>query len=43
VDGQNRIEEMRQPNPMRLGHQSEEVPVAIEAPGTPNLDDLKPR
>ena len=43
VDGQHRIEEMREADALRLGDQPEERAVAIEAPGAALLDDLEAR
>ena len=41
MDGKHRVEEMRQMDALGLGDKSEESAGAIEAPGTPFLDDLK--
>jgi hypothetical protein len=43
VDRQDRVEEVREPDAVRLRHQPEERPVAVEAPRPPQLDDLDPR
>ena len=43
VNGQDRIEEMRQADALRLGDQAEERAVAIEAPRPALLHDLEPR
>ena len=42
VDGQHRIEEVRQADAVRLGDQPEQRAVAVEAPGPALLDDLEP-
>ena len=38
---QHRVEQVRQPDALRLGDQAEERAVAVEAPGAAVLDDLK--
>ena len=43
VDGQHRVEEMREADAMRLGDEPEQVPVAVEAPRPPLRHDLEPR
>ena len=43
MDGQHRVEEVRQADALRLGDQPEEGAVAVEAPGPALLDDLEAR
>ena len=43
VDRQHRVEQMSQLYSVGLGHEPEEVAVAVEAPGAPLLDDLARR
>ena len=43
VDGEHGVEEVREPNALRLGHEAEQRSVAVEAPGPPHLDNLKAR
>jgi hypothetical protein len=43
VDGQHRIELVRQADSVRLGDEPEENAIAVEAPGTALLDDLDAR
>ena len=43
VDGQHRVEEVRQADAVRLGDQAEQRAVAVEAPGPALLDDLEAR
>jgi len=42
VDRQHGIEEMRQPDALRLGHQAKQRAIAVEAPRAAALDDLEP-
>lgn len=41
MNRQNRIEEVRQADPVSFGHQTEKMPVAIEAPRPALLDDFE--
>jgi hypothetical protein len=41
VDGENGIKKMSEPDAVRLGDKAEERAVAIEAPGSTDLEDLK--
>jgi hypothetical protein len=41
VDRQHRIEQVGQPDAVRLGDQPEQRAVAVEAPGPALLDDLQ--
>jgi hypothetical protein len=43
VHGEHRIEQIGQPDALGFGHQSEQMPVAVEAPGSSGLDDLDGR
>ena len=43
VDGQHRVEEVREADALRLGDEPEQRAVAVEAPGPALLDDLEPR
>ena len=43
VDGQQRVEEVRQADALRLGHQAEEGAVAVKAPGAALLDEFQAR
>jgi hypothetical protein len=43
VHGENRIEKVRQTDTMRLRNQAEQMPIAVEAPGSPVLHNLYPR
>ena len=42
VDRQQRVEQMRKPDALRLGHEPEQGAVAVEAPRPPLGDDLEP-
>ena len=42
MDGEHRIEQVRQADALRLGDEAEEFAVAVEAPGPALLDDLEP-
>ncbi len=42
VHREDRVKEVREPNPVRLRHEAEEVPVAVEAPGSTLLDHVEP-
>ena len=42
VDRQQRVEQVREADALRFGHQPEQRAVAIEAPRPPLDDDLKP-
>src|SRR5262245_3255652 len=41
MDGEDGIEQVRQPNPLRLRDQSEQRPVAIETPRSARFGDLE--
>ena len=41
MDGQKRVEEMGEPDTVRLGDQPEQGSIAIETPGTSTLQNLK--
>ena len=43
VHGENRVEQVRQPNPVGLGDEPEQRTVAVEAPGPALLDHLEAR
>ena len=43
VDGEQRIEQMGQVDPVRLGDQAEQLPVAVEAPRPPGFADFEGR
>ena len=43
MDGEHRVEEVREADALRLGDEAEERAVAVEAPGAALLDDLEPR
>ena len=43
VDGEHRVEQMRQADAMRFGHEPEQMAVAVEAPGAALLDHVKAR
>ncbi len=43
VDCQHGVKQMCELNAVQLGHQTEEVAVAVEAPGAAPLDDIEPR
>jgi hypothetical protein len=43
LDGKHRVKQMRQADAMRFGHQSEEMAVAVKAPGAALLDHVKAR
>ena len=42
VDGQQRVEQVGQANPVGLGDETEQAAVAVEAPRAPGGDDLQP-
>ena len=42
VHGEQRVEEMRKADALRLGDQAEQRAVAVEAPRPAGLDDLEP-
>jgi hypothetical protein len=42
VDGEYRIEQVRQPNPMRFRDQPEGSPITVEAPRPAMLSDFEP-
>ena len=42
VDGQQRVEQVREADALGLGHEPEQRPVAVEAPRPPGGDDLQP-
>lgn len=41
MNGEHRVEQMREMNALGLGHQAEEGAVAVEAPRPSLLDDLE--
>lgn len=41
MHGQERIEQMGQPDPLRFRDQAEQVSIAVEAPGSARLDDFQ--
>ena len=43
VNGEHRIEQMREANALRLGDEPEQRAIPVEAPGPPFFDDFDPR
>ena len=43
MHGEHRVEQVGETDTMRLRDEAEQMPVAIEAPGTAVLNDLKSR
>ena len=43
MDGEHGIEQVGEPDALGLGHESKQVPIAVEAPGAARLDHLEAR